>query len=117
MQTTQSRPLAGLTAAQVAIFNRDGYLVVPDVLSTDVVAALIAETRRLLDSVKADEHPLTRFTTGGDDDGDHNGDNSNDGRRAARCQHVGDSYFLASNDKIRFFFEEGESAPSPSEPS
>ena len=37
---------------------------------------------------------MTRFTTGG-----KNGEDEK--------KHVGDDYFLGSNDKIRFFFEEG----------
>ena len=39
-------------------------------------------------------HPMTRFTTGGESGEDEK-------------KHVGDEYFLESNDKIRFFFEEG----------
>lgn len=38
-------------------------------------------------------HPMTRF----------NGGENGEGEK----KHVGDDYFLGSNDKIRFFFEEG----------
>lgn len=44
-------------------------------------------------------HPMTKFTTGGED-----GDDAS--------KHIGDAYFLESNDKIRFFFEEGVYLPS-----
>jgi hypothetical protein len=41
---------------------------------------------------------MTKFTTGRED-----GDGAS--------KHVGDAYFLESNDKIRFFFEEGVYLP------
>lgn len=41
---------------------------------------------------------MTKFSTGGEDGSD--GD-----------KHVGDDYFLNSNDDIRFFFEEGIASP------
>ncbi|KAK3359112.1 hypothetical protein B0T25DRAFT_531979 [Lasiosphaeria hispida] len=81
---------SSLTPAQLASFHRDGYLIVPDALPPSTVSALLTETHRLLDTLSLADHPMTRFSTGGDDGRDH----------------VGDAYFLTSGDKIRFFFEE-----------
>ena len=81
---------AGLTPSQVSFFNKNGYLVISDYLTPTEVNSLLSETNSLLDSFPLDTHPLTTFTTG-HDDGD--------------SKHVGDDYFLTSNDKIRFFFE------------
>ncbi|KAJ2899622.1 RING-15 protein [Zalerion maritima] len=83
--------MVGLTPEQQATFEKDGYLLIPDALSQDTVVALLAETHRLIhDELNVASHPLTRFSTGGEDGKDH----------------VGDSYFLESGDKVRFFFEE-----------
>jgi hypothetical protein len=82
---------SGLSPGQLAQFNRDGYLILPDVLSPSTVQSLLGETHRLLhDELDLSSHPLTKFSTGGSDD----------------REHVGDAYFLGSGDKVRFFLEE-----------
>lgn len=82
----------GLSAAQVEQFNSDGFLVIENALSAETVESLMVETNSLLDNFSLEDHPLTKFATGGEDGKDH----------------VGDDYFLESGDKVRFFFEEGE---------
>lgn len=82
----------GLTPEQLAFFNENGYLLIPDALSQDTVKQLLDDTNKMLNEFSLDDHPMTKFSTGGEDGADH----------------VGDSYFLESGDKVRFFFEEGE---------
>ncbi|CAK7271681.1 hypothetical protein SEPCBS119000_004730 [Sporothrix epigloea] len=87
----------GLTPSQVALFEQDGYLIIPDALPPTAVAALVRETRRLLEEdFTLEGHPLTKFQTGGDDG----------------QEHVGDDYFLGSGDKVRFFLEEDAFNPT-----
>lgn len=81
----------GLTAEQLSFFNENGYLLIPDALSQDTVKQLLDETNRKLNEFSLDNHPMTKFSTGGEDGADH----------------VGDKYFLESGDQIRYFFEEG----------
>ena len=82
----------GLSVEQVEQFNNDGFLVIENALSPETVESLMVETNSLLDNFSLEDHPLTKFATGGEDGKDH----------------VGDDYFLESGDKVRFFFEEGE---------
>lgn len=83
----------GLTPEQLKFFQENGYLLIPDALSQDTVKELVKETDDMLNNFSLDDHPMTKFSTGGEDGADH----------------VGDKYFLDSGDKVRFFFEEGRS--------
>jgi hypothetical protein len=84
----------GLTVEQIATFESDGYLIIPNALSTETVSKLLEETHSLLDNFSLEDHPMTKFSTG------------------ESSEHVGDDYFLSSGDKVRFFFEEGMGSTS-----
>lgn len=85
----------GLSKDQVAAFERDGYLIIPNALSPGTVSSLLEETHSLLDNFSLEDNPMTKFSAG------------------ETTEHVGDDYFLDSGDKIRFFFEEGEYTADP----
>ncbi|KAI1303424.1 phytanoyl-CoA dioxygenase [Xylaria venustula] len=87
----------GLTPSQLADFERNGYLIVPNALPPTTVEALLAETHKLLEDFSLADHPMTKFSTG------------------EKSEHVGDDYFLSSGDKVRFFFEEDAFSPETGE--
>ncbi|PWY80174.1 phytanoyl-CoA dioxygenase [Aspergillus eucalypticola CBS 122712] len=92
--------MPGLTPAQLEAFNTTGYLIIPDYLTPSEISACLTETNNLLTTFPLDTHPLTQFTTG---------DTS-----SPTDKHVGDTYFLESGDKIRFFFEPSAINPATS---
>ena len=77
-----------LNAEQLASYANNGYLLIPNALSSSTVSALLSETNQMLTSFSLTDHPMTKFSTGEKD------------------SHVGDDYFLTSGDRVRFFFEE-----------
>ncbi|GLB05456.1 phytanoyl-CoA dioxygenase domain-containing protein 1 [Aspergillus tubingensis] len=91
--------MPGLTPAQLSTFNTTGYLIIPDYLTPAEISACLTETDNLLTTFPLDTHPLTQFTTGDTSPTD---------------KHVGDTYFLESGDKIRYFFEPSAISPTTS---
>lgn len=81
---------SGLSKEQLDFWDTNGYLLIPDALSQTQASELLDESNRLLNEFSLDDHPMTKFSTG------------------EKSDHVGDSYFLESGDKVRFFFEEGK---------
>lgn len=80
-----------LTPEQVDQFHRDGYLALPGFFDP---APVLKHAKSLIGAFDPRGHPLTKFSTGGEDGQDS-------------AKHVGDNYFLESGDDIRYFLEEG----------
>ncbi|KAF8750644.1 Phytanoyl-CoA dioxygenase [Rhizoctonia solani] len=76
-----------LTPEQVAKFYKDGYLILPGFIPKDETAALLSRAKQLIAEFSLEGHPMR--TT-----------------QPSPKKHVGDEYFLASGDKIRFFLED-----------
>ena len=89
----------GLTPKQLSTFHRDGYLLIPSYLSHPTCQTLLSATRTLLRDFPLENHPMTRFTTGENDE----------------SSHVGDDYFLTSGDKVHYFFEQDAFDPTTGE--
>ncbi|KAG9119901.1 hypothetical protein FRC07_004852 [Ceratobasidium sp. 392] len=83
-----------LSPEQVAKFYQDGYLILPSFVSPEDTTAMLARAKELIQGFPLEGHPMTRFTTGEEDDSTQS------------KKHVGDEYFLSSGDKIRFFLED-----------
>ena len=77
-----------LSADQLADWERDGFLVLPDFVDRDRCDALKAHVEGLLAGIDPDGDALTVFDT-------------------SEQAHGDDSWFLESGDKIRWFFEDG----------
>ncbi|WWC64605.1 uncharacterized protein I303_107216 [Kwoniella dejecticola CBS 10117] len=88
-----------LTSDQLQRWKDDGYLLIPDFFSPKEVKEMLDEATRLCDEFDIEGHPMTTFKT------------------AADGEHVGDDYFLNSNDKIRYFLEPTSiTQPTPDTP-
>src|SRR4051812_10744389 len=84
----------GLSAAQLAEFDRDGYLIIPDFFPRDTASALKSHADELLESFDLSTHPRTIFRT------------AMEGAQTTPVMNQDSNrYFLDSADKISFFFE------------
>jgi hypothetical protein len=86
-------PALGVSAAQLAEFDRDGYLVLPDFFSAAEADRLKAHADQLLDELDLATHPRTIFKT------------AMNGSQAQSLKYQdANQYFLDSADQIHYFF-------------
>ena len=99
-----------LTPSQLHTFHTNGYLIIPNALSKSTLQTLLAETDTRLRTFSLADHPMTKFTTGDSSTTTNNNNNKNPSFKTSG--HIGDTYFLTSSNKIRYFFEEDAISPS-----
>lgn len=76
----------GLSPQQLATFDSEGVICLPDFFSAEQVAAMLSRSHQLLSDLDLSTHPRTQFKTGEND-------------------HIGEQYFFDSADKVSFFFD------------
>lgn len=97
----------GLTAAQLSQFDRDGYLILTDFFTSVEADRLKAHADRLLQEFDLTTHPRTIFKTAVDGPQTMGGGAGKEAATSSSvASHDPNHYFLASADRIHFFFEE-----------
>ncbi|KAL7634144.1 UNVERIFIED_CONTAM: hypothetical protein RMT77_015472 [Armadillidium vulgare] len=85
--SNQGQKTSILTSVDLEKFRKDGFLVVPNILSDQEITSMKNACHRIVEEMNPSEHARTIFNTTDNDQGRSD-------------------YFLDSGDKIRFFFEE-----------